>query len=384
MDDIKQEFWGDLQADLFTANSAVYLANQSLEQLISEDGRKAHRPILSHADIGTYTPHVDINFKAKVAAKQTLEVDTFKYGAEDIDYTEKKQTPYDLQSHSLLSIRKGLMNAFEQNYLSQISSAFHSISSGAAISLATSNVLDIFREAGSKLGSFDVPRETAMRAVVLGPNSVEILRQAKSERETALGDSVMENGVVGPFHGWTVVENNNLPWTATLTMDTNPTEGDTVTIAGVTFTFKATPALAGDVDLGVDVATSRANLKAAVERGAGSGTTYIKVDPQYDFILRKRGVTATTAEAMAFAGFGDIAVSETFTAATNVWSVQRQSAIFMVRGAIDAVLQFIDLELGTKEKGFADLPKGIIGMGSEMFADGALASVKLTLDASGF
>ena len=48
MDDIKLEFWGDLQADLYTVNSAVYLANQSLEQLISTDGRKAHRPILSH------------------------------------------------------------------------------------------------------------------------------------------------------------------------------------------------------------------------------------------------------------------------------------------------------------------------------------------------
>jgi len=244
--------------------------------------------------------------------------------------------------------------------------------------------LDIFREAGSKLGSFDVPRETAMRAVVLGPNSTEILRQAKSERETGLGDSVLENGVIGPWHGWTVVESNNLPWSATLTMDTNPTEGDTVTIAGVTFTFKATPALAGDVDLGVDVATSRANLEAAVERGTGSGTTYIKVAPQYDFILRKRGIACTSAEAMAFTGYGDVSVSETFTAATNVWSLQRQSAIFMVRGAIDAVMQFLDLEVGSKEKGFAELPKGVIGMGAKMFTDGALASVKLTLDASNF
>jgi len=38
MDDIRQEFWGDLQADLYVANTAIYLANQSLSELISETG----------------------------------------------------------------------------------------------------------------------------------------------------------------------------------------------------------------------------------------------------------------------------------------------------------------------------------------------------------
>lgn len=385
MDDIKQEFWGDLQVDLYTANSAVYLANQSLESLISLNGRKAHKPILSHAQIGTYTPHSEISFTAKSDSKNTLEVDTFQYAAEDIDITESNQSPYDLLSHSLTSIRRGLMNAFEQKFLSEIPNALHSINSGTAFELASTNVLDVFQEAGSKLGSFDVPRDTSMRAVVMGPHAVEVLRRAKSERESGLGDSVLANGVIGPWHGWTVVENNNLPWSATLTMDTNPTANDTVTIAGVTFKFVATPTDAGDVDIGSDVATSRANLKAAVEGSSGAGTTYVDISPMNAFILRrKRYVKCTTAEAMAFTGNGDISVSETFTAATNVWSAQQQSSIFMIRGAIDAVMQFVDLEVGDKEKGFAKLPKGIIGMGTEMFPDGQIASVKMILDASNF
>ena len=71
MDDIRKEFWGDLQVDLFTANSAVYLANTSLEGLISTTGYKAHKPILSHPQIGTYTPHSDISFDEKSATKQS-------------------------------------------------------------------------------------------------------------------------------------------------------------------------------------------------------------------------------------------------------------------------------------------------------------------------
>jgi len=97
MDDVKQEFWGDLQVDLYVANTAIYLANQSLSELISTTGYKAHRPILSHPQVGTYTAHSDISFEEKDASKETLTVDTFQYAAEDIDITESKQTPYDLK-----------------------------------------------------------------------------------------------------------------------------------------------------------------------------------------------------------------------------------------------------------------------------------------------
>lgn len=383
MDDVKKEFWGDLQADLYTANTAVFLANQSLEDLIRTDGKKAHKPILSHPQVGTYTPHSDIAFDAKSATKQTLEVDTFKYAAEDIDITEKNQTPYDLLSHALMSIRKGLMNHVEQKFLDQVTSANHSIS-GAPVAVSPTNILDILEEAEGKLGAFDAPYETAMRAAVLGPRTVAKLRRAKSDRETRLGDSVLANGVVGPWQGWTVVQNNNLPWTGTLKIATQPSEGDTVTISGVVFTFKATPAAAGDVDIAA-AGTARANLKAAVEGGAGAGTAYIELSNRDKFILRrKRAVTCTSDEDMVFSGYGDIAVSETLTAAADVWSAQKQKAIFMIRGAIDLVLQFMDLKVADKEKGFADLPKGIIGVGSKMFSDGADLAVLLDQDVSGF
>jgi hypothetical protein len=277
------------------------------------------------------------------------------------------------------------MNSLEQLFLGELTNAYHAINGGVAFELLPSNVLDIFQEADSKLGSFDVPTESAMKAAVFGPNAVAILRRAKAERETGLGDSVLANGVVGPFHGWTVVQNNNLPYSATLTMDTNPTAGDTVTISGVVFKFVASPANAGEVDIGNDVATSRANLKAAIEGGAGAGTAYIDLDIMSRFILnRKRNVKCGSAEAMLFTGNGDIVVSETFTAATNSWSAKQQICAFMIRGAIDVVMQFMDVVVGSKEKGFADLPKGIIGMGTEMFPDGRLATVKVVLDASNF
>jgi len=386
MDDARKEFWGDLQVDLFTENSAVYLANTSLENLISTNGKKAHRPILSHPLIGTYTPHSDISFETKTATKQTLEVSTFEYAAEDIDITEEKQTPYSLLEHSMTSIRKGLMNRIEQVYLDEITNADHNINNGTATEVTSANVLDILEEAEGKLGAFDAPYETAMRAIVLGPRTVAKLRRAKSDRETRLGDSTLRSGVIGPWQGWTVVQNNNLPWSATLTINSTPTDGDTVTVSGVVFTFKTTlGSTAGNVLIDGSAANARANLKSAIEGGGTAGTDYVQLNSRDAFLLRrKRTISVTSAAAMAFTGYGDISVSETLTASADVWSAQKQQSAFMVRGAIDLVVQFMDLKIGDKEKGFAKLPKGIIGVGSEMFDDGKVLTVNLTQDASNF
>jgi hypothetical protein len=64
---------------------------------------------------------------------------------------------------------------------------------------------------------------------------------------------------------------------ATITIDAagEVTEGETVVVAGKTYTFNATlGADDGDVDLGADADGHRANLTAAINLGAGSGTAY--------------------------------------------------------------------------------------------------------------
>lgn len=391
MENARQEFWGDLNVDLYTKNTAVYLANRSLEDLIRKNGRKIHRPMLSHPQVGTYTPHSDISFEQKTAEDQTLSVTTFEYAAEAIDDTETSQSPYGLSAHSLKSIREGLLNGVEQAYLSQVTNAAQAIAN-APVAITSANILDVIEEAEGKLGAVDAPFDTDMRAIVLGPRTVAKLRRSKADRESRIGDTVLENGVVGPWMGWTVVQNNNLPYTAVLGLATNPTDGDTVTIAGVTFEFKANPSAATSGYVGVDIGgnadTSRANLAAAINDSGTAGTTYIQLTAKQNFIIRrKRRITATNdndADTLTLTGFGDIAVSETLTAAADGFTSQKQDAVFMVRGAIDLVLQMFELEMVRKEKGFADLVKGMIGVGAGVFDDGADLMVHLQQDVSGF
>lgn len=394
MNDAKAEFWGDLQSDFYTTTSALYLANQTLETVLSVDGRKAHKPILSQPTIRDYTPHSDLTFDQKTSEKQTLEVDTFPTAAEVIDITEKNQSPYDLLGNSTMGIRKGLINRTEQIFLSKISGAANTIGGGSYFELTPGNILEVIEEADGVIGAYDAPTDTGSKVAVFGPRTVAMLRRAKAERETGLGDQVLANGVVGPWKGWTIVQNNNLPWSASLGMATNPTAGDDITIMGRRIEFVSslsglTSTVAGPhahVLIGANAAATVTNLVALINQTAGAGTTYVDFDIVSKFILKnKRRITATNnTTSVALAGFGDITVLENLTAAADVWSNVRQDSVFMIRGAIDLVMQFMELEIGSKEKGFADLPKGIIGVGARMFADGALMSVRVPQDVNGW
>jgi hypothetical protein len=383
----KQEFWGDLQSDFYTQTSTLYLANQSLESVLSTNGRKAHKPVLSQPTMRDYSPHNDLTFDKKYAEDQELEVDTFPTAAEIIDITEKNQTPYDLVAHSSGAIRKGLINRTEQVFLSKIADASHSINGGTAFELAAGNVGDVIEEADGTLGSFDIPTETAMRALVVGPRTLSLLRKIRSDKETALGDSVDSRGVVGPWRGWTVVSSNNLPWSATLTIAVQPANLDKVWIMGRGFEFRTTvgTGTAGYIGVarGADAEASRVNLAHALNGTGTVGTHYTQLDNVTAFILRnKRKITATSTEAMAFSGFGDITVDASFTSGSNGWSAEKQTAAFMMRGGIDLVMQFNDLKVTDAENRFADKVKGIIGVGAKAFQDGALGMVKMSLDVS--
>lgn len=72
-----------------------------------------------------------------------------------------------------------------------------------------------------------------------------------------------------------VNEGSNVKATGTLTSDaTNVTDNDTVTIGSTVYRFKNTLALAYDVKIGADAATTLDNLKAAVNASGTPGTEY--------------------------------------------------------------------------------------------------------------
>ena len=382
-----------MQQTFYVENTALYLANRRGEGVLSTKGNKLHRPIVSKAKASTYTPYADITLVQRKSEQATLTVGTWLDANTILDDTDKAQmSPYDMPGFIGTDLMKVLNDKVEKNFLANISSAANTVdgqtvggASGSFVSFSGPTIYDVFEAASTKLRSVDAPIEG--RVAVLGPHEVSAIRKLKMERESGLGDSIMANGVIGPWGGWTIVESNNLPWSASLNIATQPTDGDTVTIAGQVFTFKTTlGSTAGQVLIGGSASAARTNLLNAVTGGGTPGTDYIDLSITYDHIVRnKRGMGgAIVSNAINFTGYGDVVVSSSLTATADGWTSQLHGSYFGVEGAIDLIVQ-IDpnsIEFTRKEKGHADIWKGLLGMGSNMFGDGQLVSVYVKNDAS--
>ena len=380
IDSLNREHWSPrLQRVYFTENSAVFLAGTDAADTLSSDGRKFHKPILSVVQDEAYTPGVDINLSDIEAEDQELVVDEKRSASAYIDDVSIRQNYYSAVSRVASDITSRHNNRIEQHFLSKISEAENELDIGI---LDPTNSIDVVNDGHSRLDSNDVPNMN--RVIVIGPKTAGVYRKTSYQRETMLGDQVYANGVVMSKLGIPFVINNNLPWTATLDLSTAPTAGDTVTVEGVTFTFVTSVGTApGNVVIG-DAATSRANFKAALENGAGAGTTYVPVSRKDRFTLSKRAVTVTTDAQAVFNGFGDISVDETLTDG-NGFTKQEQSLWFGMRGATDLVVQLPgSVEFTRKERGHGTIAKGLALYGAKTFEDGAIALVNMKHDTSWF
>ena len=393
---LDKEYWSaEMQKTLFVENTAVFLADYEPSRVLTADGRKYHKPIISKPATGTYVPYTDATVTTLTASDQELEVDQFKYAFVEVDDTDKKQNFYDAASSAAMAMQKQLNNLIEQHWLSQVTSALNTVDAGSVggvpgqnLVLDQSNAVQMFTAAHTKLDMQDAP--FAERYAIVGAHTVGVLRQVKGNRESTLGDTVLANGIIGPWQGWTVVQNNNLPYSASLELSVNPTAGDTFTIAGVTFTARAVPSVAGEFDIGSDAAATRVIMVNAINgsaTGKNSATGYFEISSENRFVLtEKRKVVAVDNIAgtqIDITGYGDIVVAETFTSGSNVWSGQLQHSVFMVRGAIDLAVQMpASVEVTRKEKGFADYIKSLEMFKAKAFDDGARVLVDVKLDAS--
>ena len=120
-------------------------------------------------------------------------------------------------------------------------------------------------------------------------------------------------------------------------------------------------------------------------------THYVDLSAENRFLIRdKRRITAVSSDYgngaatyLVISGYGDIVVSEGLTAAVNVWSQQKQTSLFLVRGSIDLIVQIPPhVEVVRHPYQFADIVKSLIMMGKKTFADGAREMVKISIDAS--
>lgn len=150
-----------------------------------------------------------------------------------------------------------------------------------------------------------------------------------------VADSALRDGLFrvnrGGLFGLDTIVTNEVLRSRTFIASGNVSADDTfsiaITIEGVTttvtWTFKATPAAAGEVDIGASAQISLENLAAAITNSlgyaasAGSATSYIEVTAANRKALRRAGLaTSTTATTLTVRGFRYSTMTENLTNVT--------------------------------------------------------------------
>jgi hypothetical protein len=217
-------------------------------------------------------------------------------------------------------------------------------------------------------------------------------------KDTLLGDKVSTNGYSGYFQGFELFLSNSLPWNGVLALSVNPTDGDTITINGVTLTFKSTVdagTTAGQVKIASTVDLTRANLatfltspRTTVADSTNAG--YNAVSVANARLLKNMTFTnnnTTDTLTVDARGWGTVPVSSVLTNASNVWTSTKQKlfVIFALSKSCSLVVQ----KAPSLEENFVS---GKIGRdyiaftvyGLKVFQDQAPQIVSLALNSSTF
>ena len=238
-------------------------------------------------------------------------------------------------------ILKETMNAWANFDTGNLTTA---ASNGTAITLSSTTVPQMVAQTYAKLFSNNVPMTNL--CWVLDPFSVSQIAQFPIGKDITSANTVFVNGFSGHIFGAEVYTSNNLTGEAVLSIATTPTDGDTVTINGVAFTFKTTlGSTAGNVAIGGSADAARLNLvellNAPSTTDAGqvalSAANQIAISDTYG-IVATDDAAANTATIVA-RGSSRLTLAETLTDATDAWTSNFVHAYYGMKGAIDVAVQ---------------------------------------------
>ncbi len=388
--DFKQTWEDVYQITHYKVPAYKAIADESIKPNL-EKGQVYHRTYDSDFVVENMGGDGGYNNQAWTDSDETITINFVKDVSFYIKKLDKFQAQLPLQ---VRKARKAMNNLFLQldgdvfgaAYLGAGSIVDDGVLGGTAgngITLSVGNIMAVFSASETALrlanviydptatfsGDFRVDRAMTMPVAVVSAQLYNVLLQFLGGKTTVLGDNVSNSGYVGKYFGFNLYVSNNLPWTGQLILATNPTAGDTFTLLSgivnkiggvsvpqaITFTFRAAPAVAGDVVIGTTPTDTVNNLVAALNAPyttiANTATTGYVAFVQGNLTTTQQklfnGLTANntalaTTLFLQINGQGNVPVAQVMTAAGNVWTAakQIQHNIFGVNKSISVVIQY--------------------------------------------
>lgn len=319
------------------------------EQATLTDGQKVDRPYRSDIVVETYTKGTALTAQDLTGTSDQLTVDQVKAALLYVDNVDKIQNKYSAANAWIDEAGKRLSNAIDARFLYEVFSANSTVDDGDiggtandGITVTTGNVLDVFSATNLLLDLQNVEEE--MRFFVVSPHFYQVLFRYIAGRLTMLGDSTGENGNIGSYAGLKLYKSNNLTGSARWTPANNPSNNDTITIAGITFTFVTSiGTTAGNILIAGSTALTLDNIVALINAGgvtSDAGVSNVSLSTANQRSVQNWvAVDGTTYLEVRIKGGSYLTV--TGSDATDVWTATQQVQNLLAgrKGAIDAVIQ---------------------------------------------
>ena len=349
-------------------------------------------PSISSVRVRTITVGSDRTVDAISDSRETLSVDQKKGTTFPLsDYEKIQAGPLDPGSFYGAKVAHLVAQYVDADILGQTVNAAYDFdngdltttaSTGTGITLSSTTVPQLVARAPAKLQRNNITGGD-MVFVIDAYGSAD-LTQYLLGKNIDLAGRTFANGYTGSVATAEVYVSENLTGEAVLSLATTPTEGDTVVIQGVTFTFKTTlGSTAGNVLIGGSADVARANLTGLINAPSTTDSNGVALSAANIIViqdtLRAAATNDNSANTMTLVctGSGRLTLSETLTDATDAWSKNVLHCYFGKRGAIDCVIQdMVDMEMLQEPKQrtkniLADVMYGVKTFtdGSKMFLD---------------
>jgi len=262
-------------------------------------------------------------------------------------------------------------------------------STGTAITLNATTVPQMVTRMPAKLRRLNNQQIVTNMVFVVDSYAAGDIAQYLLGKNIDLAGSVFKNGYTDVVSNAQMFVSENLTGEAVLSLAQTPTDGDTVVIGGVVFTFNTTlTTTAGSVLISGSADAARANLTELVNT-PGTSTTYgTALSTANQLIIEDTlGLVATndnTANTMTIVGTGSgrLTLAGTLTNTNNTWSKNFIHAYFGKKGAIDLVVQDmkeVDMRQTADRRGTNVFSSYLAGL--KTFADGAKKFLDVLINA---
>lgn len=249
-------------------------------------------------------------------------------------------------------------------------------STGTPVTLNSTTVPQLVSRMGAKLRNRNNQLVSSNMCLVVDSYAASDITQYLLGKNIDMAGYVFKNGYTGEVSNAAMYISENLTSESVLSIATTPTDGDTVTIAGVTFTFKTTlGSTAGNVAIGGSADAARLNLSELINSPSTTDAGQVALSAANQIIMAKYAAVddaAANTLTLTGTGTGRTIVAETLTDATDTWTKNFIHCYYGKKGAIDLVIQDtkeVDMRVTADRRGTNVFSSYLAGV--KTFADGA-------------